>query len=174
VFVTTPDGLYRYDMNDILEVTGFEGPTPMLKFLRKGRGVTSITGEKLSEDQATEAVRRVAADLGVDVGFYLVLADETAARYRILAEFRQRPPNMAEFANAIDARLCELNIEYEAKRRSGRLGPPDGQALRPGAGDAYRRFCVAQGQRDGQFKMLLVQYARDCAFDFAAEALPAT
>lgn len=173
VFVTTPDGLYRYDMNDILEVTGFEGPTPTLKFLRKGRGVTSITGEKLSEDQATEAVRRVAADLGVDVGFYLFLADEVAARYRILAEFRQRPPSMAQFTDAIDARLCELNVEYEAKRRSGRLGPPDSQALRPGAGDAYRRFCVAQGQRDGQFKMLLVQYARDCAFDFAAEALPA-
>src|SRR5690606_10467957 len=47
VFVTTPAGLYRYDMNDVLRVTGRLGNTPLLRFVQKGRGVTNITGEKL-------------------------------------------------------------------------------------------------------------------------------
>ena len=54
VFVTTPEGLYRYDMNDIVRVTGRVNETPTLKFVQKGKGVTNITGEKLHEDQVRD------------------------------------------------------------------------------------------------------------------------
>lgn len=39
VFVTTPDGLYRYDTNDIVTVTGRVGNTPTLAFVQKGTGI---------------------------------------------------------------------------------------------------------------------------------------
>jgi hypothetical protein len=37
VFVTTSSGLYRYDMNDIVEVVGRFRNTPMLRFVQKGK-----------------------------------------------------------------------------------------------------------------------------------------
>ena len=49
VIVTTSDGLYRYDMNDIVRVSGWINETPTLTFVQKGKGATSITGEKLYE-----------------------------------------------------------------------------------------------------------------------------
>jgi hypothetical protein len=55
VYITTHAGLYRYDMNDILEVTGFHNQTPMVRFVQKGKGVVSFTGEKLYEAQVIEA-----------------------------------------------------------------------------------------------------------------------
>ena len=75
LFVTTPDGLYRYDMNDIIAVTGRVNATPTIAFLQKGKGVTNITGEKLYESQIIEAV----AEAGVATSFYVVLADEECA-----------------------------------------------------------------------------------------------
>ena len=44
IIVTTPYGLYRYFINDIIEVTGRFNNTPAIKFVQKERGVTNITG----------------------------------------------------------------------------------------------------------------------------------
>lgn len=49
VFATTKNGLYRYFINDIIEVTGMYNNTQTIKFVQKGKGVTNITGEKLYE-----------------------------------------------------------------------------------------------------------------------------
>jgi hypothetical protein len=51
ILVTTASGLYRYFMNDLVEVTGFFHRTPLLRFVQKGKGVTNLTGEKLYEAQ---------------------------------------------------------------------------------------------------------------------------
>ena len=37
IVLTSPNGLYRYDINDIVRVVGFHGRTPLLEFMRKGR-----------------------------------------------------------------------------------------------------------------------------------------
>ena len=58
VFLTTTGGLYRYDINDIVRVEGFYNQAPIITFQRKGRGMTSITGEKVSDNQVIEADHR--------------------------------------------------------------------------------------------------------------------
>ncbi|MCA9773029.1 MAG: GH3 auxin-responsive promoter family protein, partial [Myxococcales bacterium] len=48
IVITTSGGLYRYDLNDVIEVTDFYKRAPMVRFLHKGGGIVSITGEKLA------------------------------------------------------------------------------------------------------------------------------
>ena len=120
VFVTTEDGLYRYDINDIVRVNGWVEATPTLAFVQKGKGVTNITGEKVTESQVLEAVTSVFAASGATPQFFIMLADETAAGYRLYVETGSAAMNGAEAAD-IDRRLSALNIEYESKRQSGRL-----------------------------------------------------
>ena len=76
VLVTTAAGLYRYFMNDLVEVTGFFHQTPLLRFVQKGKGVTSLTGEKLYEAQMIEAVQRRGRACGLTLSFFLLVADE--------------------------------------------------------------------------------------------------
>ena len=172
VFVTTPEGLYRYDMNDIVRVSGKVRETPTLDFVQKGKGTTSITGEKLTESQALDAVPAVLANRNVQQQFFIVIADEAAAGYTLFVESGQRPSQDPGDGDAIaaevDHKLCQLNVEYEAKRKSGRLSPLEVRWLRSGAGDRYRAVCVNSGQRDTQFKYLHLQYARECRLDFTA------
>lgn len=169
--VTTADGLYRYDINDIVTVTGFVGATPTLAFVQKGQGVTSITGEKLTETQMLQAVQQTAGELSLRADFFVALADEQAARYELYLEAAGDAAADDTIAQVLDRALRTLNAEYDSKRASGRLHPLRARRLRPGTGDAYRRHCAASGQREAQFKVRHLQYARDTAFDFAAHAL---
>lgn len=171
VFATTPDGLYRYDINDIVRVTGRVQRTPTLEFVQKGTGVTNITGEKLTEGQVLESVRSALAHRGVRPDFFIMIADEEAAGYTLFVEVVGHA-GAADLAESVDERLCTSNIEYGAKRASGRLDPVAVRRLRGGTGDRYRASCVASGQRDAQFKYLHLQYARECRFDFAAAVEP--
>lgn len=163
VIVTTVSGLYRYFMNDLVCVDGQFANTPLLRFVQKGRGVTSITGEKLYEAQVIDAMR--ALEPMHHAAFYLLLADEMASGYRLYFE-PAGGSTPHELADALDRALAERNVEYRDKRASGRLHPPTMHPLQAGAADAYKRQTLASGQREGQFKYLMLQYRRECAFDF--------
>lgn len=165
VVVTTASGLYRYFMNDLITVDGRLAATPLIRFVQKGRGVTSITGEKLYEGQLIDAMRELEA--AHHATFYLLLADEAASRYRLYLE-PEGACDANTLAEALDRALASRNIEYRDKRASGRLHPPDITILRAGAGDAYKQHALARGQREGQFKYLALQYRGECAFDFGA------
>lgn len=167
VIVTTPAGLYRYFMNDIVRVVGRFGATPTIVFVQKGRGVTSITGEKLYESQLLHAVHETAEKHGFTPVFVMGLADEERNVYRLYIEpaVLARAPDATQLAGEIDRRLAELNIEYEAKRSSGRLAPLELYWLQPGAGEAYKAHAVKKGQREGQFKTIALQLSRQVDFD---------
>jgi hypothetical protein len=62
VLITTPAGLYRYFMNDLVEVTGFFRKTPLLRFVQKGKGVTNLTGEKLYEPRSSTRFKTSSLD----------------------------------------------------------------------------------------------------------------
>ena len=173
IFITTQDGLYRYDMNDIVRVTRKINATPCLEFVQKGKGVTSITGEKLYENQVLDAVMNALTEKGIPPEFFVMLADTEASSYTLFLETADRIPHAApDLAIAVDQGLRSVNIEYDSKRASGRLAPTEIRLLRSGAGGEYRANRVAAGQRETQFKYLHLQYAQECPFDFNAHAEP--
>ena len=52
------------DINDIIEVVGFYHRTPEIVFLRKGRGMTNLTGEKVSVNQVITACENASQKTG--------------------------------------------------------------------------------------------------------------
>lgn len=169
VIVTTPSGLYRYFINDLVRVVGRLHRTPLLRFVQKGKGVTSLTGEKLYESQVLCAVRGVLGGQGVSAPFVMMLADEVALRYSLYMEPEGATrPDREAVAAAIDRKLAELNVEYQSKRESQRLGSAIVQWLRRGTGDAYKQHCVQRGQREGQFKTVALGYRKEFSFDLDA------
>ena len=78
------DGI-RIDIGDILEVVGWRGRAPLLRFVRRAGDVLNITGEKVTGDQivaaARDALRAVGAAIGAG-GVVARLADAVAALVR--------------------------------------------------------------------------------------------
>lgn len=167
VFVTTTGGLYRYDMNDVVAVTGHWQSVPLIEFLQKGRGVTNITGEKLYENQVILATTDTAAECSLSIPFFVMLADRDAACY----DFYFEPGSSTaidrhQLGRALDGSLCRQNEEYKQKRASGRLKPLRTWQLKPGAATSYRAHMVKRGQREAQFKVQCLAYKDEAGFDF--------
>ena len=166
VIITTPSGLYRYFINDIVLAEGKFQNTPMIRFLQKGKGVTNITGEKLYENQLANAMSRMKNSFASHPNFYLMLANVERQFYHLYLEVDDMMVGITEFATSFDKALAELNGEYRAKRESGRLHPLEINLLERGTGELYRAYCIQSGQKDGQFKMVTLQYAHQCSFKF--------
>ncbi|MXZ55033.1 MAG: GH3 auxin-responsive promoter family protein [Gammaproteobacteria bacterium] len=159
IFITTSSGLYRYNINDVVRVTGKIHATPTIEFVRKGRGVTNITGEKLTESQVMEGMERLCSELSIDPDFFVLLADEIQSSYILCIELNS-DHDPTSLIHTYDNILQQLNIEYESKRKSERLGAMRYHRLPAGAGYAYRSQLISTGQRDSQFKYQHLQYFR--------------
>jgi hypothetical protein len=156
VYLTTSAGLYRYDINDLVRVVDFYRRTPVIHFVRKGQGVSSITGEKVTETQMTGALVDAVERGGFDLDHVTACVEwGEPPCYALYCETAQRWPaeRCAEFLRTVDGALAARNIEYEAKRASRRLGPPVLKHVAPGAFLAYRQRRVAAGAPEAQVKI---------------------
>jgi hypothetical protein len=168
VVVTTSGGLYRYDIGDIVEVSGFYNKTPLLVFKQKGGSVLSITGEKVTEAQVVEAMNAAVASHGgnlefVKEGFMVAIRLDDPPAYSLALEATEcDSSSLAEFLTSFEAELRRRNIEYAAKRDSQRLGSPTLRVLRPGFFERMRQKRVRDGTPDGQYKVSHVAPDSDC------------
>ena len=167
IYVTTSSGLYRYDMNDIIEVTGFYEHTPLIRFVQKGKGVVSFTGEKLYESQVGDAVAQVLAKYPGNNEFIAAVGvlEDTTPQYIFQIEFETPPEKKLaeEIIRDIDVTLSNINIEYESKRKSQRIKPAMLHIIQQGEFSRYRKRSVEGGSKsDGQFKIL--KLTKDASF----------
>ncbi len=166
IIVTTQSGLYRYDINDVVRVNGFHNRTPKIEFLRKGRDMLSLEGEKLHVSQLIEAMREAQSSTGVAVEYFRALGHPTANRYSLQLELRDAaaPDDaLVRLGRAVDEGLSRLNIEYEQKRESGRLHPLLIQVMADGWSSRRLAAKMANAVRDVQYKDALLALAGDDA-----------
>jgi hypothetical protein len=159
ILVTTCSGLYRYNMNDLVEVTGYHNEFPMISFVQKINGTISLTGEKLHERQFIEAIHEVEKKTGKIAPFFVGFADPQKSTYRFYYEFADQNISVTEakeFTDHLDYCLQEYNPEYKEKRSSNRLKTPEFALLGPESFERFKATCIDRGYRDGQFKLNLL------------------
>jgi hypothetical protein len=171
-YFTTSAGLYRYDINDVVRVVDFYRNTPVIQFERKGQGITSITGEKLTESQVTAALVEVVDANEFDVRHFTAAVEwGEPPRYALYAELGESmtTDRARELALKIDRALCARNEEYQAKRESQRLGAPVLKRVAAGTYEALRQKRVAEGAPEAQVK--LPQLSTSMSFGDGLEVL---
>ena len=152
--VTHRSGLYRYDMNDIIRCEGFVGTAPVMGFVRKGRDMLNITGEKLHVNHVLAAEAALRGSFSTDLRQFRFIPDAPGLRYDLLVEFEGElaDDDLHRFIDAFDEALGAQNEEYHAKRKSKRLQSPRLCVMERGWAESQRRGDIASGKRDGQYK----------------------
>jgi len=160
--ITNWNGLYRYDIGDVVEVRGLHCRTPMIAFVRKSGDILSITGEKLHVNHMLTALRRLREAHNMAPTQFRLIPDFARARYDILMHFAPRPSPSA-IRNIvipfIDKCLREANVEYDQKRESRRLQPPCIRLMSEDWERSVRHQSIASGRREVQFKWNAVSAA---------------
>jgi hypothetical protein len=150
ILLTTASGLYRYNIWDVVRCTGWFERTPLLAFLHKGSGISSITGEKLTEYQVATAMAAALGRLDARLRTFSLAPcwDDRQPFYGLFLEHGELNGRLTgtELAAAVDDELQRANIEYASKRVSGRLGPVQLQILPVGE---WRRWDQARLDRTG-------------------------
>ena len=158
-YVTTYSGLFRYNMNDLVEVGGKYKETPTVHMVSKVNGIVSMTGEKLYEPQFMDAVHQAEEETGIKTKFFVGFADVEESKYHFYYEFADekiRQEQAEEFTKVVDEKLQHINLEYESKRQSFRLHEPETHILLSNAYARFKAACLKDGFRDGQFKFNLL------------------
>lgn len=158
-YVTTFAGMYRYNMNDLVEVGSPFENTPRVFMIQKINGIVTMTGEKLHERQFINAVHEAEKESGLATKFFVGFADLEKSAYHFYYEFADQKTTQEQaeaFTKIVDDKLKEMNIEYEAKRNSFRVKDPITHRLVEQSFEKFKAECIAEGSRDGQFKILLL------------------
>ena len=143
ILFTTSYGLYRYDIHDVVRCTGFFNKTPMLQFLNKGSYFSNLTGEKISEYQITGSMAEILRELDHTLNIYSIApvwSDEQPF-YGLFVESGDVPGTDVanRLASLLENKLRKINIEYDSKRESLRLGPIKPFILKPGTWQTWDR-----------------------------------
>jgi GH3 auxin-responsive promoter len=156
ILLTTSGGLYRYDIHDMVRCVGFRGAAPLVEFLNKGKSFSNVTGEKISEYQAIQAVEASFKVLGLPIdAFTLAPVMEEKPRYVLLIEPHVHRGRGTELARLVQSRLEQVNEEYAEKCSSGRLLPVEVRPVPAGTWSNLRH--EKTGQR-GNFE----EYKQPC------------
>jgi len=150
-FVTTFSGLYRYNMNDILQAGSPFVNTPRVHMIQKVNGIVTITGEKLYEGQFINAVNAAQAETGLKLNYFTGYANLKESNYDWYYEFTDQSVSQEQaeaFTKIVDENIKKANIEYQAKRDSFRLKDPVTYRLESEAFGKFKQYILNQTHQD--------------------------
>ena len=164
VIVTTPGGLYRYQMKDEIEVVGFYDQIPLARFLGKADRVSDIVGEKLSEAFVCQVLECEFHNHDVVPHYYDVMAECDGERCYVL---RIADSELAGDSSRLTAlredleRAFRRNPGYRYARELGQLGHMRISIITPRAArelhEKRTKELVQTGTRHGDIKPSILQ-----------------
>jgi hypothetical protein len=159
VIVTAAGGLWRYRLGDIVEVDGWLGATPSLRFLGRGASICDLCGEKLNEVFVSAAINRAFAKAGFASPFAMLAPEQNLdGNWNYTLFIEGDPPIGIE--HLLEAELRE-NIHYNLCRDLQQLGPVALCNISSGAYEVFTRIGLASGRVLGEIKPLQLSSRTD-------------
>ena len=165
---TNHSGLYRYCMQDVIEVVDWYGQAPIVQFCYRKHQVINIAGEKSNQEQLVEAIRQFAFRMRCEIMGYCVQQDmsDVLPRYQFYLECTDIPISGAE--GVLDDCLCRVNYEYQGCRKMNEIGKVRISYLRAGSFALYEEQLAKSGKMMGQNKQVCILDTEEKKQFFAA------
>ncbi len=172
LLLTTPAGLARYVIGDVVRFTSTE--PPRLVYIGRTRLQLSAFGEHVIEKELTDALTAVCrrhhwsiVNFHVAPLFVNSSTGQNRGRHEWWIELKPgttSTPIGPQLSAELDVELQRLNDDYEAKRLGGGLDAPFVRLVMPGVFEHWLRF---KGHWGGQHKMPRCRSDRLIADDLA-------
>lgn len=158
--VSNFSGLYRYRMEDVVQVTRMHNNTPMIEFLYRRNLGMNIANEKTTTQMVDFAAKETAEAMGNEFVGHSFYADYSTnpPRYCMLAE-AVKPVTEEErqkYIDILDDKFKEFNEKYYKYRRWGMINRPQVLFLKEKTYWDYREMLRAKGVVLNQIKPVTV------------------
>ena len=172
IVVSNFSGLYRYRMEDVVQVTRMHNNTPQIEFLYRRNLGMNIANEKTTTQMVDFAVKKTAEAMGNEFVGHSLYADYSTnpPRYCLLAE----PVNPVseedrqKYIDILDEEFKGVNEKYYKYRRWGMINRPEVLFLKPKTYWDYRESLRAKGKVLNQIKpVTIINSEERCEFFFS-------
>ncbi|MCL2168273.1 MAG: GH3 auxin-responsive promoter family protein [Lentimicrobiaceae bacterium] len=159
--MTTPAGLWRYEIGDTIIFTSLRP----YRFQITGRTTHYINafGEELIMDNANKAIAEACRKTGAILTEFtaaptFVKTNQSEGRHQWLIEFSKQPDDIEKFRTVLDQTLKSLNSDYEAKRTGNLL--LDEPEIIIAAEGTFMKWLTKKNKLGGQYKVPRLQNDR--------------
>ncbi len=170
--VSNFSGLYRYRMEDVVQVTGMHNNTPTIEFLYRRNLGMNLANEKTTTEMVDMAAKQTADEMGNEFVGHSLYADYSTnpPRYCMLAE----PVNPVseedrqKYIDFLDEKFKTFNEKYYKYRRWGMINRPEVLFLQPKTYWDYREYLRSKGKVLNQIKpVTIINSEERCEFFFS-------
>lgn len=153
LIVTSYSGLYRYNMKDIIRVSGFNNQAPRIVFISKASEYLEIDELKLMIYQIDEYIKKVSDQKNEEIRFYQILLDkEQKTLVFILEPYANNFPGDL-FREGLEKTLRTENSAYEKLRSSNHLNALEVIVMPDGYRDSLFTRSIMPGKNVNQTKL---------------------
>ncbi|MBI4858298.1 MAG: GH3 auxin-responsive promoter family protein [Acetobacterium woodii] len=153
LIVTSYSGLYRYNMKDIIRVSGFNNQAPRIVFISKASEYLEIDELKLMIYQIDEYIKKVSDQKNEEIRFYQILLDkEQKTLVFILEPYANNFPGDL-FREGLEKTLRTENSAYEKLRSSNQLNALEVIVMPDGYRDSLFTRSIMPGKNVNQTKL---------------------
>lgn len=161
--ITTYAGLYRYQVGDILRVTGFHNSAPQFHFVRRKNVLLSIDSDKTDEAELQKAVdnaSQILSKFSTSVVEYTSYADTKTipGHYVIYWELLVKDSTHC-LSDEVLSKCClameeSLNSVYRQGRvADNSIGPLEIRVVRNGTFEELMDYAISRGASINQYKV---------------------
>ena len=174
VILSTGGGLYRYQLQDVVQVVGHVNQCPLIRFVGRQGYVSDRFGEKLNEAHVARTLHEALDLYGLSPSFAMLACDDAlpGPAYVLYIDVAAPDEPLARLAHHVDTELRH-SFHYDYARRLGQLG-----SLRvfraEGASEDYLREAARSGQRLGDIKTLSLDRRTDWSNILRGRFIPGT
>lgn len=153
LIISSCNGLWRYPIGDTVKI---ESVAPLrISIAGRTKHYINAFGEEVMVHNTDAALAQACAETGARALNYtaapVYATDHSRGRHNWLIEFDREPADLEQFADRLDAALCSVNSDYQAKRSGGIfLDRLTIVKARPGLFDAW---LASTGKLGGQRKV---------------------
>ncbi|MFW5976990.1 MAG: GH3 family domain-containing protein, partial [Candidatus Nanoarchaeia archaeon] len=158
IIMTTTEGLYRYDMGDIVEVIDFKKKLPIIQFVTRDNFL-NIAGELAPEKQLINSMKEVIKRTKVVVLRYMFTPEQSVKKkpnYLVIIETDKKysEKKLKEFSKELDNTLQKNINDYKQMRNEfGRLGHLKLGLVKK---ESFKNFDKRRLQGSGQPKPIII------------------
>jgi hypothetical protein len=161
LIISTNAGLWRYKIGDTIKFTSLSP----YRFQISGRTKQYINtfGEEVIVDNAEQALAEASKLTQARIRDYtagpVYFKDAEAGAHEWVIEFEQQPNDFRRFCEILDAKLREINSDYDAKRfKNMALRPP---IVHNAPEDTFYKWMKSRGKLGGQNKVPRLSNSRE-------------
>ncbi len=160
IVVSNFSGLYRYRIEDVVQVTKMYNNTPRIELLYRKNLDMNVANEKTTTQMCDFVAKNIAKKSGKEYTQFSYYPDFSTKppRYCLLVEPKEAvsEEERQQMIEIMDEEFCEVNEKYFKYRRWGMLNRPEILILKPKTYWDYREMLRAKGVVLNQIKPVTV------------------